>query len=501
MAGEAILIVDDTPVNLKLTRVILLNEGYRVSTASSAEEALEVVRTNRPQLVLADIRLPGMSGLDLARHLKHNPGTRDIVVVALTAFAMKGDEQKAIDAGCDGYITKPIDTRALGAHIRECLDRRSSNVPEPLNRGPDPPPVVRVSMSNDEMHALKTQFQEEGLRHIRGWMLDLEETFNANDAADKVHQWIGSAGLLGYRDIVRLSREVETILHERPLDQTQLRDSLRELGAAFTTPQESHDTPLPETIVRALSGRRVALVGLPPNEARRLAEALQRAHATPVGLQVSDRPDLGDAGTCEGVVVHVRGNMAGCRWLDRAAMGENPRPLLLVGSREHIMALDPAVLSLAREFLVDSWDPEEALLRLSLAFGEDRRTLAKPGPVSRPRVLIADDDNTVVSLVAAALQNFGMECHTASDGRNAMETVRRLRPHVAVLDVNMPGMDGFAVLAAIRSEDLPIRVLLLTARQREADVIRGFSLGADDYVVKPFSPMELVARLKRLLCR
>ena len=75
------------------------------------------------------------------------------------------------------------------------------------------------------------------------------------------------------------------------------------------------------------------------------------------------------------------------------------------------------------------------------------------------------------------------------------------RPQVAVLDVNMPGMDGFEVLAAIRAEGIPSRVVLLTARQQETDVIRGFTLGADDYVVKPFSPMELVARLKRLLSR
>jgi DNA-binding response OmpR family regulator len=76
-----------------------------------------------------------------------------------------------------------------------------------------------------------------------------------------------------------------------------------------------------------------------------------------------------------------------------------------------------------------------------------------------------------------------------------------VRPDAAVLDVNMPGMDGYAVLSAIRQEGIPLRVLLLTARQQESDVIRGFTLGADDYVVKPFSPMELVARLKRLLGR
>src|SRR5436309_281204 len=111
MAGEPILIVDDTPVNLKLTRILLVNEGYRVLTAASAEEALELLRSYHPDLVLADIQLPGIDGLELTRRIKQEDATRDIVVVALTAFTMKGDERRAVESGCDGYITKPIDTR------------------------------------------------------------------------------------------------------------------------------------------------------------------------------------------------------------------------------------------------------------------------------------------------------------------------------------------------------------------------------------------------------
>jgi len=128
-------------------------------------------------------------------------------------------------------------------------------------------------------------------------------------------------------------------------------------------------------------------------------------------------------------------------------------------------------------------------------------TGASYAPAGRTTVLLADDDPTVLTLVRAAIKNFGMECYTAADGRSALESVRRIRPNLAVLDVNMPGMDGYEVLAAIRAEEIPVRVLMLTVRQQENDVIRGFSLGADDYVVKPFSPMELMARLKRLLLR
>jgi CheY-like chemotaxis protein len=113
MAGESILIVDDNAINLKLLRLTLKVEGYDVQTAVDAEQALAVLAGFRPRLVLMDLQLPGMDGLDLTRRLKADPATRDAIIVAVTAYAMKGDEQRALDAGCDGYVTKPIDTRTL----------------------------------------------------------------------------------------------------------------------------------------------------------------------------------------------------------------------------------------------------------------------------------------------------------------------------------------------------------------------------------------------------
>ena len=121
MAGEPILIVDDNPTNLKLARVMLAAEGYEVRVAVDAEEALAVLDGFRPRLILMDLQLPGMDGLTLTRRLKEDPATRDVAILALTAYAMKGDEEKARQAGCDGYITKPIDTRALPVVISRVL--------------------------------------------------------------------------------------------------------------------------------------------------------------------------------------------------------------------------------------------------------------------------------------------------------------------------------------------------------------------------------------------
>lgn len=113
MAADHILVVDDNPINLKLLRVLLEEEGYDVKTATDAEEALDLLKSFRPRLILMDLQLPGMHGLELTRKLKTDAKTKDTIIIAVTAYAMKGDDDKAALAGCDGYITKPIDTRAL----------------------------------------------------------------------------------------------------------------------------------------------------------------------------------------------------------------------------------------------------------------------------------------------------------------------------------------------------------------------------------------------------
>lgn len=500
MAGEPILIVDDTPVNLKLTRILLVNEGYKVLTAASAEEALELLRSYHPRLILADIQLPGMDGLEMTRLIKQDERTSDIAVVALTAFAMKGDEQRAIDAGCDGYITKPIDTRALGGRIRQLLTHRSESRTPVVGLPPEHEAIPAV-----EMQALRRRFLLEGQDRARQLLLDLDDAFNPADAARSVHQWVGTGGLLGYSALARLAREVESVLLERPLDSAQVRESLTNLVLAFSTPREALDAPVPDAIVHALSGKRVAIVGLPAHENQRLCVALERVQARAVFFELSGPIDVAALSKCALVATYVRPGGGDSPWLDPSSDLAG-LPTVFVGSRDHLLDLAPAVQAMAAEFLMDSWQPEEALVRLSLALTHSApRSKAPPAPPSAPggriRVLVADDDSTVLALVRTALENFGMECHLAADGPKALEAARRLLPQAAILDVNMPGMDGYEVLSAIRADNLPVRVMLLTARQQESDIIRGFTLGADDYVVKPFSPMELVARLKRLVLR
>jgi CheY-like chemotaxis protein len=115
--SSTILIIDDNPTHLKLVSKLL--EGHKILRAVNAEEAQVVLAETLPELILMDVALPGMDGLTLARQLKADKRTRHIRIVALTAFAMKGHDQKAFDAGCDGYITQPIDTRKLPERVAE----------------------------------------------------------------------------------------------------------------------------------------------------------------------------------------------------------------------------------------------------------------------------------------------------------------------------------------------------------------------------------------------
>jgi CheY-like chemotaxis protein len=115
------LIVDDTPLNVKLHVAVLEKQDYDIKTAVTAEQALDLLASYSPTLLLVDVRLPKMNGLSLVKLIRAEPRHKGMVIVAVTASAMKGDEQTALAAGCDAYVTKPIDTRALPALLVRLL--------------------------------------------------------------------------------------------------------------------------------------------------------------------------------------------------------------------------------------------------------------------------------------------------------------------------------------------------------------------------------------------
>lgn len=122
-ASPKVLLVEDNLLNLELATDLLEACGIEVISANTGEIAVKLAHEQMPDLILMDLSLPGMDGLQATAALKANPQTRLIPVVAVTAHAMKGDEQKALDAGCEGYITKPIDTRMFPTLVAQYLQR------------------------------------------------------------------------------------------------------------------------------------------------------------------------------------------------------------------------------------------------------------------------------------------------------------------------------------------------------------------------------------------
>src|SRR5258708_14704321 len=123
VAGELILIVEDNEKNLKLVRDVLQFKGYRTLEAVTAEDGLKLAQANQPDLILMDIQLPGTDGITALRQLRSEARTAAIPVVALTAFAMKDDRHRFLDAGFDGYLDKPINIKTFPEQVRQIYER------------------------------------------------------------------------------------------------------------------------------------------------------------------------------------------------------------------------------------------------------------------------------------------------------------------------------------------------------------------------------------------
>jgi two-component system cell cycle response regulator DivK len=116
------LVVDDSAINIDLAVFVLRAQGFVVDSARDAGEALARAAAFDPDVILMDIQMPDVDGLEAVRRLRAEAALRDVVVIAFTAYAMKGDEQKMRAAGCDGYIPKPIDVASFGQSVRACID-------------------------------------------------------------------------------------------------------------------------------------------------------------------------------------------------------------------------------------------------------------------------------------------------------------------------------------------------------------------------------------------
>jgi len=252
---------------------------------------------------------------------------------------------------------------------------------------------------------------------------------------------------------------------------------------------------------QALSGKRIALIGFPEAAAAELTRIVTEAEGFTRSLSLEIHPSAEVLKPFELILTNVE-LAAGSVWLNREELSAVSERCVAVGQTPVLLMLATQSRLPYRECSVWPAAGGDLLLRCMLAL----QSGVNRGPRSAPpgsTVVLADDDPSVTSLVRLALQRNGMTCEVASNGGDALKLIEKLKPVAAVLDVGMPNIDGFEVLSRLRnnSEIAQTRVILLTGCEQESDILRGFSLGADDYVIKPFNPMELMMRLKRAIGR
>ncbi|MEO8051959.1 MAG: response regulator [Acidobacteriota bacterium] len=386
MSGDPVLIVDDNPVSLKLVRAVLAPEGYDIRTAGNVQEAVKVLTKFRPRLILMDVQLPGADGFELARRLKSDPETRDIIVVACTAYAMPGDEEKAQASGCSGYITKPVDTRTLPATVKLHLGARQATQP-----------AFEPGDYHDLLAEIRSNFLVEGEEESGRLLGLLESGLDVDRAQRTVHHWTGIAGILGFAEIARKARGIEDYL----ADPGEGRSSNREAHAMLAGGEcasrlraelagmrqlFSHavrgrrETPdLPPVVRDLLENKRFAVIGFEAAEAARITRALQHARARCRTFQ--DLPDNDTLQAFDAGVVNVCQGEGIFSWVNSEVASESAKPILFVGSAETLLRREAGIPEPNWDFLLGPWDADELIFRAFRLFTSQASRLwdTKPG--------------------------------------------------------------------------------------------------------------------------
>lgn len=368
MTSDPVLLVDDNPVNLKLMRAVLAPEGYEIRTAGDGPEVDRVLAEFRPRLILMDVQLPGADGFELTRRLKSDPETRDIIVVACTAYAMPGDKVKAQASGCSGYITKPVDTRTLPATVKLHLGARQAVQP-----------ALEPGDYHDLLAEMRSNFLVEGEEESGRLLGRLAQGLDLHRAQRTVHHWTGIAGMLGFAEIARKARGIEDYLAdpgERRRSNrearamlaagecvSRLRAELLGMRQLFSQAVRGwRETPqLPPVVRETLGEKRFAVIGFEAAEAARITRALEYTRARCRTFQ--DLPDNETLQPFEAGVVNVCQGEGIFSWVNSEVASGKQKPILFVGSAETLLRREAGIPEPNWDFLLGPWDADELIFR------------------------------------------------------------------------------------------------------------------------------------------
>ena len=410
MKSQKILVVEDNPINLKLIRSLLEIGKYEVIEAMNAITGIQLARQHEPDLILMDIQLPGMDGLSATRELKKDPALKDIPVVAITAHAMQGDDKKALNAGCAGYVSKPLDTRSFLKQIPQFLQKYDcmENASECDIRGYK----KRILIVDDEPLNIKVL-----------------EAKLPSDEYEVIPAYSGKEALEKVDDT-----PPEVILLDIMMPEMDGYEVTKRLKA---DPKTSH---IPVIMLTALT-------------------------------ETKDKLKALDAGAEEFISKPVNGT--------------------------ELIARIKSMLRLShyREQL-DIRSQLEESFACSVGQGEAVRVAT-----DRPRVLLVEDNESDVKLIRSYLHRLPYRLAVAASGEEALIRAEREKIDLVLLDIMLPGLDGFEVCHSLRKMEQTrhVQIVMITCLSDLENKLRGIELGADDFLVKPVNARELTGRIDILL--
>jgi two-component system cell cycle response regulator DivK len=361
LGNKSILIVEDDQLNVQLVRVLLLGEGYDLRAAFDAPQALNVLATFRPGLILMDVQLSGKSGLELTSELRANPEMNGVSIVALTAYGGKDDEQRCRNAGCDGYIVKPIDTSTFPVIIRSFVDKNSRAAPK-----------VHSDVG-DLLRGLRNTFVTESLADVTEF-LATECPVPKDRLLRALDHWAGIAGILGMPNVAEYALQTAWLVaSDEEMAVSAVSDALKELQRLITiaAAAPAFELSLPSEIVKTLSGKRIGLAGFSEREAGRIGQVLDRAEAFTLCIETPPEGLSAALVARFDIVILNLVTMARSTYQDNTRRGLD-RPILLVSSRACISAKGLSITP-ARDFLATPWDSEELLARCCRLLSSDSR--------------------------------------------------------------------------------------------------------------------------------
>jgi diguanylate cyclase (GGDEF)-like protein len=432
MSGPTVLVADDDPTSIEII-ARALKDIVAITFTTRGAEAVALARREQPELILLDVMMPDLDGIEVCRRLKADPHTRDIPVVFVSAAEDEAEESRGLLAGAIEYVAKPIRPALLAARVRNLLE---------------------LGRRRDELAVTSPRDEVTGLHSRRGLEEALAVEWRRAARADRPL----SVAVIEVDDLAPL---------EELYGQLAGKEHLRRIGAALAGALRPGDL-----LSRFADNRFAAL--LPETDERGAAAMVERMREAVKALD-----------------------------LQAAFAGRGSRATVSVGAT----SIAPAEVPTPGDLVTQALRRLEEAIRLGRNRAVVSRTgapSALPGPLARRTaagragsLFIVDDDTVSIEALSALALRAGYDVAFARDGLEALRLIAAAQPDVVLLDVDMPGLDGFETCRRLKAATATasIPVIFLSSLTQVQEKVRAFEVGGADYVSKPFGPEEVLARI------